>query len=141
MRAHLPGFRAQRAASAVTAVNPRAQALFGDYPPKELARFKEWHAANPHVYRQFKRNAYRIKATGREYYSAYPIFYHMRFEFDLQTTGDVFKINNNYLSMYIRLLIYNHPEFDGFFELREIRMQGILSMEERKRRDEEGYIH
>lgn len=115
----------------------RAQRLFGDYPPKSLALFREWHAANPHVYAKFKVSAFRIKATKREHYSAYPIFYHMRFEFDLQTTGDVFKINNNYLSMYIRLLIYNHPEFDGFFELREIRMKGVPSKEERERREDD----
>jgi SNF2 family DNA or RNA helicase len=72
----------------------RARQLFGDYPPKSLALFRDWHAANPHVYRKFRHSAFRIKATKREHYSAYPIFYHMRFEFDLQTTGDVFKINN-----------------------------------------------
>jgi hypothetical protein len=60
----------------------------------------------------------------------------MRYEYDLVTKGDPFKINNNYLSMLIRLMIYHHPEFEGWFELREIRMKGILSDEERKRRDE-----
>ena len=115
----------------------RAQQLFGDYPLKSLALFKEWHSANPQVYQKFRHSAFRIKATKREHYSAYPIFYHMRFEFDLQTTGDVFKINNNYLSMFIRLLIYNYPEFDGFFELREIRMKGIMSDEEKKRREDD----
>jgi hypothetical protein len=120
-------------------MDSRAIELFGDYPPAMLAKFKEWHELNPHVYRQFKQSAFKIKATGRKHYSAYPIFYHMRFEFDLKTTGDVFKINNNYLSMYIRLLIYNHPEFDGFFELREIRMLGIPSKEERERDGD--YLH
>ena len=63
-----------------------------DSPPK-AGEIQEWHAANPHVYRQFKRNAYRIKATGRKHYSAYPIFYHMR-DLAVRSTGrhgDVFR--------------------------------------------------
>ena len=67
-----------------------------------------------------------MKNSGRTHYSGYPIFYHMRFEHDLVTKGDPFKINNNYLSMLIRLLIYRCPEFDGWFELREIRMKGVM---------------
>jgi hypothetical protein len=95
----------------------RAQRLFGDYPPKSLALFREWHAANPHVYAKFKISAFRIKATKREHYSAYPIFYHMRFEFDLQTTGDVFKINNNYLSNVYPAVDLQSPRIRRFLRI------------------------
>lgn len=83
----------------------------------------------------------RMKATGREFYSGYTIFYHLRFQIDLETKGDPFKINNDFIPIFIRLLIYNHPEFDGFFELREINAKGFLSVEERRRRDEGDYLH
>ena len=120
----------------------RSRALFEGYPPKSLQRFKQWNVDNPEIFKRFKAAAVRMKKTGRKHYSGYPIFYHMRYEYDLVTKGDPFKINNNYLSMLIRLLIYHLPEFDGWFELREIRMKGIPSAEERKRRDEDGeYIH
>lgn len=99
-------------------MDKRAAELFGDYSAEKLARFKEWHELNPHVFRRFKVIAFRIKATGRTAYSAYTVFYAMRFEFDLETRGDVFKINNNFLPLYVRLLVYHHPEFDGFLKLR-----------------------
>lgn len=120
-----------------------ARKLFGDYPTEVREKFKKWLTDNPVIYKRFKESAKLMKDSGRTHYSGYPIFYHMRFEHDLVTKGDPFKINNNYLSMLIRLLIYRCPEFDGWFELREIRMKGVMSTEERRRReDSEGeYLH
>jgi hypothetical protein len=119
----------------------RARQLFDDYPLKEREKFKKWLADNPNIFERFKAEALKMKARGWEHYSGYPILYHMRFQHDLEVgpkaKGDVFRINNNYLSMLIRLLIYRCPEFDGWFELREVRMKGIMSAEERRRREEE----
>lgn len=125
----------------MTFKDDRAHELFGDYPPEVREKFKKWLANNPAIFKGFKVGALKMKARGWKHYSGYPILYHMRFKYDLKigprAKGDVFRINNNYLSMLIRLLIYCHPEFDGWFELREVRMKGIMSTEERHRRDEE----
>lgn len=111
--------------------------LFVGYPAFVLARFKEWHQQNPHVYEEFKQLAYQMLATGRERYSARTIMEVMRWHYDLKTAGGVFEINDNFTPIYVRLLIYNHPEFSDFFELRTVRSRGVFSDEERRRREED----
>lgn len=111
--------------------------LFDAYPHAVLQRFKEWHGANPHIYRQFKALAFKMKTTGRERYSARTIVEVMRWHYDIKTKGDVFEINGDFVPIYVRLLIHNHPEFRDFFELRAVRSRGVSSDEERRRKDED----
>ena len=74
-----------------------------------------------------------MKVTGRKRYSARTIMEVLRWHYDLKTAGNAFEINDNFTPIYVRLLIYHYPEFDGFFELREIRSVGRFSDEERRR--------
>jgi hypothetical protein len=110
---------------------------FDGYPPAVVQRFREWHYSNPHIYREFKKLAYEMKATGRERYSARTIIEVMRWHYDLRTEGDVFEINDNFTPLYVRMLIHFHPEFSGFFELRGVRSRGVFSDEQRRREAEE----
>lgn len=107
--------------------------LFSDYPPVVLRRFKDWHIKNPHIYQHFKRLAFKMLKTGRTRYSARTIIEVMRWHYDITTTGDVFEINGDFVPIYARLLIHNHPEFTDFFELRTVRSRGIFSLEQYKR--------
>lgn len=34
-----------------------------------------------------------------------------------------FKLNDHYHSRYARLILATHPEFDGFFEIRELKAE------------------
>jgi hypothetical protein len=111
--------------------------LFDGYPPIVLERFKEWHRQNPHIYAEFRRLAYSMLKTGRQRYSARTIVEVMRWHYDLKTTGDVFEINGDFVPIYARLLIHNHPEFSAFFELRTVRSRGAFSEEQRRREEEE----
>lgn len=95
--------------------------LFFDSDKDLLQRFKEFHQKNPEVYRLFKLNAEKILLTGRKKYSAWTIIQVIRWEYDLKTQGDVFQINNDYIAIYARLLIYNDSKFKGFFELRSMK--------------------
>ncbi len=107
--------------------------LFDHYPLEVLERFKRYHRENPDVYIEFKQFAQQMRNAGRSRYSAEAIINAIRWHRDLKTTGDVFKINNDFKSIYARLLIYYHPEFADFFQLRCIRSKGIKSLEQRKR--------
>lgn len=110
--------------------------LFNGYPPAVLARFKEWHLNNPHIYRQFKELAMMMRARGRQRYSARTIIEKMRWDYDIaKTSGDVFEINGDFVPIYVRLLIHNHPEFNDFFELRVVRSRGAFSEEQQRRMD------
>lgn len=94
--------------------------LFDDYPPHVIDGFKKFHLANPEVFREFKRLAFQMKTTGRESYGAQSIVEVLRWHRNIETTGDEFKINNNFVALYARLMIHYHPEFRGFFELRKV---------------------
>jgi hypothetical protein len=108
--------------------------LFDRYPQSTLDRFKKFHSENPHVYKKFKDLAFQMKNTGRSRYSAETIVNVIRWHEDLQSTGNVFKINDHFRSIYARLLIYHHPEFIDFFELRQnAPNRGLLSEEEQNR--------
>jgi hypothetical protein len=95
--------------------------LFARYPEPMKRAFKKFHADNPWVYDEFKKLATQMKNSGRKRYSAEAILQVLRWHMDLQTTGVEFKISNNFRSMYARLLVYNNPEFKGFFVMHGIK--------------------
>jgi hypothetical protein len=106
---------------------------FDGYPEHVIKRFLEWHQANPHIYEEFKKLTFKMAGTGRVRYSARTIIEVMRWHYDLQTTGDVFVVNDNFTPIYVRLLIYDYPNYRSFFELRTVRSRGIFSDEQRFR--------
>ena len=110
--------------------------LFARYPQATKERFKKFHSENPDVYAMFKRLAFEMKSTGKKKYSAETIINVMRWNYDLKTGGDVFQINNDFRSIYARLLVYHHPKFTGFFEFRDQQNKGKKSPEQLKREAE-----
>lgn len=99
--------------------------LFSHYPREVLERFKRFHSDNPKVYQEFKDLATKMKNTGKKRYSARAIFEVIRWERDLSLkTEEIFELNNDFTSIYVRILIHNHPEFRGFFEIRQAKGHG-----------------
>jgi len=98
-----------------------AKDIFDNIDKKLLAKFKTFHADNPDVYRQFKQMARKMKTKGYSKYSAVTIIHTIRWERDLESNGKIFKINNDFIALYARLLIYHVPTFEGFFELRTMK--------------------
>jgi len=45
----------------------------------------------------------------------------MRWETALQTTGDEFKIRNDFIAYYARLFMAYHPEHEGFFRIKRMK--------------------
>lgn len=83
------------------------------------AKFLNFHYANPHVYNRLRALALEMKRQGIDKYSMKGLFEVLRWEHALKTTGDVFKLNNNYTSLYARGLMQNEPQLEGFFALRK----------------------
>lgn len=86
--------------------------------------FEEFHAANPHVYRLFKRYAHKAflaqKCAG--HFGAKAVWERIRWELNIETDStDEFKLNNNYTAYYARLYMSDFPAAVGFFRTREIR--------------------
>ena len=95
--------------------------LFEGLSPKVIECFRKYHLENPHVYDLFRRFSWELKRAGRQYYGAQSICERIRWHLAVETKGDDFKINNNHIACYARLLIIREPVFEGFFELRTSR--------------------
>lgn len=88
-------------------------------------RFQAFHETNPDVYRelvsiirQAKLNGYRIgiTAVGEQFRWRRYVDTH-----DLDVYKHVYKLNNDYLSRYARLIMQQEKDLEGFFETRELK--------------------
>lgn len=84
-------------------------------------KFEAFHALNPWVYRALVRLTADWVARGRTRIGMKMLTEVLRWEYGRQTVGDEFKINNNFTSRYVRLLVSEHPEFADAFHTRELR--------------------
>lgn len=89
--------------------------LFGDCSPVLLAKFKTWHYENLHVFNLFVKFAREARAAGRKRFSGWMIANRIRWYTTIETRGDDYKISNDYIALLVRLTIWKHPEFEGFF--------------------------
>jgi hypothetical protein len=93
--------------------------LFSDVSKELLAKFKEFNEQNPKIYDLFKRFAMEAKQAGRTRFSHWMIINRIRWYTNVETTGDDFKISNDFIAIYARLLVWQMPEFEGFFLLKQ----------------------
>lgn len=82
--------------------------------------FSEYDAANPEIYRLFKKFSVMAYNAGFRHYSARGIFHRLRWHayIDKSVDQDGFKINNNYSKDYAQKLMNEDPRFVGFFRMR-----------------------
>ena len=94
------------------AATPKLSAMFADY--------KRWDDLNPHFYPLFCRFADQLAARGYRNISSKLLFERIRWESMIQTSGEEWKLNNNYTSIYARRFMRDFPRHDGLFRLREL---------------------
>lgn len=93
--------------------------------PKDriAARFEQFHAENPHVYRMLRDLC--LKARGLNpgcRIGVKALFERLRWQVRFETRGGAageWKLNNNYTALYARMLMEREPELAGIFETRE----------------------
>jgi len=83
--------------------------------------FNNFHSQNPGVYDLIVRFSTELRLAGRKRLSISLIVERVRWESAIKTTGDVFKINNNFSALYARKIEQEHPEFSGMFATRTLR--------------------
>ena len=76
--------------------------------------FLRFHKENPHVYEMFKRFAFDAIEAKLKTLSANFIFERIRWETDVVTKGDQFKLNNNYRAYYARMFMDQYPNAPEF---------------------------
>jgi hypothetical protein len=95
-----------------------------DGPPRTIQqRFEAFHAANPAVYRKLCELTTDLVAKGRTRLGIGMLWEVLRWHW-MMTTADAasdFKLNDHYRSRYVRLMLAERPEWDGVFELRNLR--------------------
>lgn len=105
--------------------------LFLGFKKSTLELFWEFHTLNPQMYHLFLKFARQLKGSGRKKYGVCTIGQRIRWHVAVETKGDNFKINNNHMACYGRLLAVVHPEeFGDFFEFRF--PQGTFQKEQRQ---------
>lgn len=83
-------------------------------------RFSRFHEQNPHVYQALRTVALWCMANDKRM-GIKAIYERVRWEFNLRTDGEPYRLNNSYTSLYSRLLMELEPKLDGFFETRRRR--------------------
>lgn len=97
-----------------------------NYPAKNqwAARFAEFHDANPLVYELVKKYTFDVLRTGKKSFSMTSIFERIRWYTTIETSGEEFKINQNFIPYYSRMFMADYPEHDGFFSIRALGRKG-----------------
>lgn len=85
-------------------------------------RFEKFHRENPHVYELFKRFTFEAIKAGKKNLSVTMIIERIRWETDVVTSGEPYKINDIFKPYYSRKFMAEFPEHEGFFPTRRIRV-------------------
>ena len=100
--------------------DPFIQELFGQASDRLLKRFLKFHQKNRHVYKELERIA-GIALNTSEKCSVYALANYMRWNTLFSTEGEEkYKIPNDLIPLYGRLLVFKRPEFYDFFERRKM---------------------
>lgn len=105
-------------------IDGAATAANDNNPNQWKAKFEQFHAANPLVYELVKKYTLDVIATGRDTFSMTSIFERIRWYTDIETTGEDFKINQNFIPYYSRMFMSDHPQHEGFFRIRALGRKG-----------------
>ncbi|MER5642036.1 hypothetical protein ABT095_34505 [Kitasatospora sp. NPDC002227] len=97
--------------------------VFPDHEPNASiqTRFEAFHALNPWVLRELERRTAECVDNGWQRISIGMLFELLRYRYGQATRGDEFRLNNNWRSRYVRLLLERHPNWEPLFETRALR--------------------
>ncbi|OUV92777.1 MAG: hypothetical protein CBD09_00040 [Puniceicoccaceae bacterium TMED149] len=84
-------------------------------------RWWRWHKANPQVYELFEKFSKEAIAKGHNNLSAWLIVNRIRWETMVETSGEDFKISNDFIAYYARLFMAYNPEHKGFFRIKQLK--------------------
>lgn len=109
--------------------NPKWQEYFGDCDPVLLNDFRKYHQENKELYGLFLKYAREAKASGRERFSVWMIANRARWYSQVETSGKDYKVSNDYLALYARLIMYQYPEYEGFFLIKRMKKKRVKARE------------
>mgnify|MGYP000149013144 CR=1 FL=1 len=90
-------------------------------PTKAERDFLQFHKENPKVFEELVALAEKARSKGRKKIGMKMLFEIVRWNRMFDTTDLKFKLNNNYTGRYARMIMETYPQYEGMFELRELR--------------------
>lgn len=94
-----------------------------DAPATVDQKFDEFHAENPHVYRELVRLCRQARKGGRKHVGIRMLWEVTRWNFLISTTdaNSDFKLNDHYTSRYARLIMQTESDLRDIFHVRDAR--------------------
>lgn len=87
------------------------------------ARFERFHATNPHIYARLVEAARRLRDSGKMRIGIGHLVEDCIRWAEERTTGENWKISNDYRSRYARKIMDENPELAGIFEIRQLESE------------------
>ena len=81
----------------------------------------KWHNENPEFFDLFERFTFEAISKGHNRLSAWLIANRIRWETMIVTTGDDYKISNDFIAFYSRYFMHKHPQYKGFFKTKTMK--------------------
>ena len=94
-------------------------ALHEDFLAKKQA-WLELHTANPMVWKMFEQFAFQAVKMNRKKISHWLIINRIRWETSIMTTGNEFKISNDFIAFYARHWIQTYPAYKSLFNIKRM---------------------
>ena len=79
-----------------------------------------WHNKNPQVWEYFEKFALESVKKGHKKISHWLLINRVRWETSINTSGNDFKISNNFIAFYARLWNEKYPEYNKLFTLKKM---------------------
>ncbi len=76
---------------------------------------------NPHVWDLFEQFTFQAINKGHKHCSAWLVVNRIRWETTIETTGNDFKISNDFIAHYARYFMALHPQHEGFFKTKQLK--------------------
>ena len=84
-------------------------------------RWIAWNEENPEFYRLFEKFTFQAISRGHSRLSGWLIANRVRWETTVVTTGDDYKISNDFIALFTRFFMVKNPEYIGFFRTKKMK--------------------
>jgi len=84
-------------------------------------RWISWNEENPEFYRLFEKFTFQAISRGHSRLSGWLIANRVRWETTVVTTGDDYKISNDFIALFTRFFMVQNPEYIGFFRTKKMK--------------------
>ncbi|MAE54593.1 MAG: hypothetical protein CMK23_01220 [Porticoccaceae bacterium] len=87
----------------------------------QFYKWKAFHFENMHIWEEFEKQTFELIKSGVTKSSPWLVINKMRWDHAIKTSGDDFKISNDFIAYYSRLFLARHPKHINFFTIKPLK--------------------